>query len=454
MIHAGSAAGGAVLRGGDLAASGAVGAGETGRARPAVQHPAIRLTFMPWWIHWDTAGRTLLQEAAARFEQSHPGLSLTARRGPQGGGISSGAVLSAILAGNGPDVVADCCTAWVQYLQAGAFANLDPYLGRDDLGPSSWARGQVQALRTPAGQFGLPVYNGPVVYAYRQDILDDLGLPYPDPAWTWKEAADLWSRCAGEFHVDGRPRHRYGCDFVWFAHQWYALEYLFHGFGGAVMDATRTRARFAEADGLRAAEWVYPLLWDGVLGASVGSLPHGTAAFDYRGGWDIPLDATDYAGLKWSYVPAPRWPAGRATFSTNDFWGLAATGAHVEAAWELLHWLACEDDWQRFAMRTTLLPPSKAALWSEFKTVLEAAAPGLKGRGLEWFVEAAQGGDGYPTEFFRHRHIEVEALLGQTLSQIHDRSVGIAEGLTAAARAVDALQTGGGGVPPAARTEP
>jgi len=409
---------------------------------PAVNQPVTNLTFMPWWIHWDAVGKQLIQQISDQFGQTHKGLRLTPLPGPQGGGIYSNSVLTSIIAGTGPDVVADCCAAWLQYKQANAFVNLDPYLSQDNISITSWGKAQVDAMRSAEGQFGLPVYNGPVVYAYRQDILDQLGLAYPDPNWTYKEAADLWTRCAGEFQVGGKPQHRYGADFLWYTNRFYGFEYLFHGFGGAVMDSTRTQALFAEPKSLDAVNWVYPLLWNGVLGASTGAMTNGTAVFSYSGGWAIPHNAQDYANLKWAYVPAPQWPAGRATFSNNDFWGLVANGKNVDKAWEVMKWLTYEDTYQQFVMRTTLLPPSKASLWSEFKALLEAAAPGLKGKGLEYFVDAAQGGYGYPSEFFRYQNAEVATLLGATVTKIYSRELDITTGLTASAQQVDAIESG------------
>ena len=410
----------------------------------------INLTFMPWWIHWNSVGKQLLQQVADQFDQTHKGLRLKALPGPQGGGIGTGTVIASIIAGQAPDVVADCCTSWTQYQQINAFVNLNTYLTQDNIPTSTWAKGQMQFLSNTSGQFGLPVYNGPVVLGYRQDLLDQLGLAYPDPTWTYKDAADLWTRCAGEFQVNGKTQHRYGCNFLWYTNRFYAMEYLFHGFGGAVMDGTHSTALLDETNSLAAANWVYPLLWSGVLGASTGGLRAGTAVFNYHGGWSIPHDAQNYASLKWSYVPMPSWPQGPATFSNNDFWGLVSTGKNVDNAWELLRWLTYEDTWQKFVMRTTLLPPSKSALWSEFKPLLEAAAPGLKGKGLQYFVDAAQGGYSYPTELWHYENSTVDSLLGQTVSNIYNRKLDITAGFTAVVQQINAIESAGAAVSAAA----
>jgi ABC-type glycerol-3-phosphate transport system substrate-binding protein len=421
--------------------------------QPTVSQPVTELTFMPWWIFWDAAGRAIVQQGADMFAQSRRGLRLKALPGPQGGGANTTDVIASMLAGTGPDVVADCCGSWMSYTSLGAFANLNTYLKRDNIDLSAWSTGQIKALQTPDGQFGLPVYHGPVVLACRLDLLDSLGLEYPDPDWTHTQAADFWTRCAGPFQANGKSQWRYGANFPWSSHGWYAQSYLLYGFGGAEMDPTRTKALFDQPGSIQAGQWIFPLLWAKVLGPRTGSIQDGTAVFELAGGWSIPRNVTTYGTkFKWDYVPMPKFPKGRATFANNDFWGINAQSKHPDAAWEVLKWLAYEDDWQRFCMKATLIPPSKVALWAEFEAQLVAAAPPLKDKGLKWFRDAAEGGYGYPQEFFRYSYQQADALIGQVMGKIFDRNLDVEGGFRQLTQQLDALEQAGAVTEGAARS--
>ncbi len=411
---------------------------------PTVAAPVVELTFMPWWIYWTTAGKTIVQEGADQFTAANRGIRLTALPGPQGGGASTGTIVTDIITGSGPDIVADCCGALVTYTQANAFANLTPLLKEANLPLSTWSKGQVDALATTEGQWALPVYNGPVVFACREDILDQLGLPYPDPSWTYKEAAALWTQCAGTIQVGGKPQQRYGCNFWWYTNSWYAQAYLFDGFGGAEMDATRTHALFDQPGALAAGNWVYPLLWDKVLGPSTGDIAAGTAVFETAGGWSIPENAIKWGNtFKWHYYPAPMYPNGRATFSNNDFWGMNANSKHPDEAWLALQWLAAGDAWQQFCMKASLLAPSKVSLWSEFVAQLVAVAPPLANRGLEWYQDAALGGYGYAQQFFKYSPTQADNLIGGLLGKVFDQTLTVPNGFAQVTQQVNALEAAG-----------
>ena len=107
------------------------------------------------------------------------------------------AVISATVAGAGPYVVSGCCNDFATALPF--LAPLDAFLRRDNIATGIWSTGQLQTFRQPAGLYGVPAYTAAQPYFYRQDILDELGLPYPDPNWTAADAAKLWKGVPGTF---------------------------------------------------------------------------------------------------------------------------------------------------------------------------------------------------------------------------------------------------------------
>jgi multiple sugar transport system substrate-binding protein len=430
-----------------LAVGTALGSGGTAFAGLTRANPIIEVTFMPWWVYWDPAGQQLLKEAAAAFSSTpgRRGLRAVPLSGPQGGTATTGGVISAILAGQGPDVVADCCGAWVQYLGVNAAENLTPYLQRDNIPLSTWSRGQVEALATEHGQMGLPVYNGPVVYAVNLGLLDELGLPYPDPDWDYLEAAKLWRAAAGM--NSATKTWRYGAGF-WWGSGWYASNFLLTGFGGAEMDATRTKCLLNDPHSIAAGEWIMPLFWDKVLTTDYGgedtAFVQGQMVMRPRGGWDVHYDA-QYVGnkVKWDYFPVPKFPAGRATFSNNDFWIMNSQSPHKEAAWELLKWLTAEDYWQDFVMRATLLEPSKVSLWDRWEYYWQQAAPIFRTKQIGWYKDAALGGYAYPQQFFKYESSQADNLLSQAMAKLFNRQASVAEAFTQVAKQIDALEAAG-----------
>ena len=414
------------------------------RPHPAVNNPVVELTFMPWWTYWSVAGRALLLEVCARFAAAQAGVRLTPLPGPNGPGPHSAAVLASILSGTGPDVVCDYGTSFAQYVSTGAFADLQPYLDAEHIAPSTWSAAHMAALRAGSGQFGLPTFDGPCVYAYRQDILDALHIPYPSPEWTYADAADIWRRCALPNAVAGVAPTRYGAT-VWWWDGWRASNWLLTGFGGAEMDSSATRATFTDPNSLAAGEWLMELLWNGVTGLfDAGRLQDGTVVFALRGGWSIAQDVVAFGDrFKWDYLPAPVFPMGRATFSNNDFWGLNALGAHRDAAWALLKWLAYEDDWQRFCMKTALLQPCKLALWDEWEATMKAAAPPLASKALRWYRDAAQSGYGYAQRFFKYQPIEADQAIAAAVLRLNTRQVDVPTAFADVTAQINALEAAG-----------
>ncbi len=426
--------------------AGILGTAPGALAAPSASNPVTTVSFLPWWVYWTPAGKTLLAEACAEFasEPGHKGLRAVALPGPQGGATSTGNVITAILSGTGPDVIADCCSAWVEYLGVSAFENLTPYLQRDNIPLATWSAGHMQALATPSGQFGLPVYDGPMVFVYRQDIFDSLGLAYPSPEWTWQEAATLWRQLSGTMPGAGHTR-RYGAAIS----NWFPS--LLRGFGGAEMDASHTKSLLGDPGSITGGEWLMNLIWDNVVTTSADTgytstdwFVTGQSPMMMRGGWNVHADATNFGTrFPWNYLPVPKYPEGRATFANNDFWGMNAASPHKEAAWELLKWLTYEDYWQEFVMKTTLLEPCKLSLWDKWESYWQQAAPIFRTKDIKWYRDAALGGYGYAEQFFKYQASQAENIENNMLTELAAQKIDVVAGFTQAAAQINALETVG-----------
>jgi ABC-type glycerol-3-phosphate transport system substrate-binding protein len=440
----------AMLRTSALAAAalGAAGAGvaAAAAAMPSIANPVISLTFIPDWSNWDQAGRQLLAEAVAQFSRTpgRAGLRLTPLPMP-----GTSAVINSILGGTGPDVTNDCCRAWASYLGVSAFADVASRLRADNIPLTTWSPALVAGMAVGTQQLGLPVFDAPYVYAYRQDILDELGLEYPASDWTYHDAEKIWRACSGAVAGSGsKSVRRYGANVQWYP-WWNGTPYWFVGFGGAEMDASQTRCLIAAPESLAAANWLYSMVWDNVItypadAGGPASMANGTAVFSIRGGWQVLTDITHYGyNFKWDYLPMPILPKGRVTQDTFNFWGLNAYSHHPDAAWEVMKWVAAEDYWQEFVMRTTLQTPAKVSLWDKWEFYLTQAAPILRTKQIGWIRDAALGGYAYPEQFFRYEPLQADALMGTAMAAAWNRKATPQAAYREAVAQIDAVEAVG-----------
>jgi ABC-type glycerol-3-phosphate transport system substrate-binding protein len=423
-----------------------VGCARQGSARPTLANSTIHLV---WAASWQGVGSASLkfpefaQPVVAQWEAAHPGVQVRVITGSGSNGSSIGqtGTISSILAGNGPDVFSGCCADWPAFLDASLFLPLEPFIRQNNIDTSIWSKGHLQALTDPLqGILALPLYDGPVVYVYNQGLLDELGLEYPPPTWTYREAAALFQAATGT--VAGQ--HRYGV-YLHFAGGSLGAPlgnlttYLLHGFGGSMTDEARTGCMLGQAPAAAAVQWADALYWEGVAGGGALDLAH--TAFVEVGSNALPKELQLWENaFKWSFFPVPRYPAGPASFEATDYYAINAATTRPEAAWVLLRFLAADAYWSRYCMHYLLRTPSMVSLWDEYILTVETVAPLAKGKGLHWFVEAARGW-GVANRVFRYQHPEAVGLINTALGRAFARTQSVAAALGSVARAVDAMES-------------
>jgi len=428
-------AAGALAGGSALAACAATGAGAAA-ARPASAGGVIDLSFQVQWnAPWNSTAQTLINQFVDQnFNARHKGVRATVW--PAGAGGSDGIIAASLAGAPTPDIIADCCSAIPQYIDSGWLLPLESYLQQSNLSGGLWSTGHLAALQVGGHQYGLPSYDGPVVMAYRQDTLDQLGFPYPNPSWTYQEATTLWEQCTG--HQGGKPRA--GVAISWAP----GIEYLLKGWGGDLMDAARTTCLLGQTAGIAAGKWFYNLLHNHVAVYYNGpyGLSQSQEVFSMCGGWDVFNMATQLGTkIKWDILPVPTWPNGFSTFDNNDFYGMNRATKNPGVAWELLRWMTAEPAWPRFEIKTTLTQPGLASLWSEWEQIIVAAAPPLRGKAIHYFRDAALSGRAYPHYFFRYGGNRADGIISNGLNHIAAGNLSVTQGFQQIAQAVNAYET-------------
>ena len=419
------------------AGGGALSACGPAKAAPTTAQSVIDLLFQAQWnAPWNTTAQRIANDfVQQQFNAKNRGLR--ARLWPGGAGGASGVLAAAIAGARTPDIVAGCCTAIPQYLSSGWLLPLEQRMRSSNVSPKLWSAGHMAALSLDGHQYALPSYEGPQVMVYRQDLLDSLGLPYPHANWNYTEAAALWQKCRV---VRGNKR-QVGASLEWFP----GIEYLLRGFGGTLLDSTHTHCLLDSPAAIRAGTWFYDLIFSGatVYRNDVSGLTQSPPleVFSACGGWDLYNMATQLGtNYKWDILPVPTWPTGFATFVNSDFYGILRNTPHPGPAWTLLQWMAAEPEWTRFEMRTTFTEPALLSLWSEWETVVTAAAPPLRGKALHYFKDAALSGGTYPHLFFKNNGNFADKIIAAGLQEIASHKVGVSLGFKNIAQQVNAYE--------------
>jgi multiple sugar transport system substrate-binding protein len=372
------------------------------------------------------------------FEAQHPGIRI--RYYPLMQGI--GTMGPAILAGRAPDVFPDCCT-YGEYASSGLLLRLDAFLKADNVDMSIWSPSQVATFDTGYGTYALSRNVDSYAFAVRLDVLDALGLPYPDAGWTYQDLAQLAAATTAPSTATKPKRFGLG-----YQDGYVDLLQIVPGFGGHTTAGGRMRQVLSEPPGLAAGRWMFEqLFWPGVAtpstswtGSSAPNLGNGQLVIqEFQINQLLPSFQAWGQTFKWAFFPPPTYTVRPANPVSNDFWAISATSRHPEEAWLLLKWLSAGETFQRFMMKTFLFSPALNALWEEWQATVEAAVPGLRGRGLHWFATAAQKGWGTPQPYFRYASAGALAIDAQAWTDLLARRVGVDAALRSADRQVNAL---------------
>ncbi len=426
-----------------------VGCARQGSARPTLANSTIHLV---WAASWQGVGSASLkfpefaQPVVAQWEAAHPGVQVRVITGSGSNGSSIGqtGTISSILAGNGPDVFSGCCADWPAFLDASLFLPLEPFIRQNNIDTSIWSKGHLQALTDPLqGILALPLYDGPVVYVYNQGLLDELGLEYPPPTWTYRDAAQLWARIASS---KGGKR-RYG---AYLRGNLQDLPSVFAGFGGSMMDSSATKPGFASPANVTAYEWMLDLAKSNAVQLlyGFGAFADGGVAFATAGGWTIQQAAQTFQNMKWDYLPVPTYPAGKATFDNDDFYGINAGTKRPDLAWELLQWICAEPQWQKYFIRITLAEPSLLSLWGEWESLIRAVAPPMNNKSLHFYRDAAVQGYAWPQRFFRWSPTQADTTITTWLQQLQAYKISVPAAFAQIDKQLGALETATAGQQP------
>jgi ABC-type glycerol-3-phosphate transport system substrate-binding protein len=418
-------------------------------ARPARASGVVRLTVALGYggaLEGAAALGAVGEYLGATFAARRPGVRVAVVPAPDPDRESPAyqEAVSAAVAGRAPDVLSGTDYQLPAFADAGVLLPLQPVIRALGLDLGRFAAPHLVALtRAPWGLVGLPAFEAPEVMLVNLSLLAALGVPAPDPDWTYLDATRAWTQATR----DTAHGHLWGVSYD-------VEEYLTELFGGQVMDATGTRCLVASPAVLRAAEWFVPLVLRGIA-YPIPNPPvadrlarQGRAAFATSPAQNVLGVVQDMRrlGADWDWLPMPRFPplppGRRLTYASGDWFGLYAHGPNRELAAELLAFLTTDPGFAGFVVRLAWVPPARVDLVPVWVRALQARAPVLADKHLAYYQDATRYE--VPDRWFRYQPYEADSILRFWLLLIAQGRVTPARGLEAIAQAIDALEQGSG----------
>lgn len=290
----------------------------------------VELTFWTWVPN--------IENVVAVWNAANPDIQVTATEQGAGDDLVT-QVLTAAQAGNAPDLIQVEYQALPTLVSNDILADLAPYVG--DVA-SEFAEGlwQQVTLGTEA-VYAIPQDAGPMMFYYREDLFEELGL---EPPATWDEFVEVARTVREE-----RPES-YLTTFSSNDPGWFAGLSMQAGANWWSIDGDTWQVSINDPATLRVAEFWGDLVAEDLVDDQPMFTPEWNAALNdgTQLAWVSAVwapgvlagNAADTAGL-WRMAPLPQWREGE---NVTGNWGGSSTGvstdsAHAEAAAEFAVWL-------------------------------------------------------------------------------------------------------------------
>lgn len=406
---------------------------------------AVTLVWQPWRSEWQQGWEELFYQKTEPFRSQNPGVDITVSAPTAQSNI--GYVAAQIAAGIGPDVFSGFGFPPAPFISDGLMLDLTDYIQSNNINLDIFDAAQLEAYKSNNGHiFCLPAVLTTSALAINKAVLDDLGLTYPMPGWTYQSAEALWKSVT---HTNA-AQQRFGVTFDLVGGTLPGPEY-WRGWGAWIVDPSdNAQCGLSSQSAMSFADWYWPLFYAGVIAngtqaASIktSQLVGGQVVFQSMGSAILLQLALAVGGLKFSFLPYPAWPNGITGYGSLDFYAINSQTRHPKEAFAFLQWLTCEPEWPKAMVSLQLALPALRSLWAEWTDMVEAVAPVFKGKNLGAFVTAAEQNHAYPLIGWRYSSDQAYMALIQACSQINSQQLQPRPGLVSAVQQVEAIEQAG-----------
>ena len=295
--------------------------------------------------YWNTPNGNcyeILDEAIAKFEESHPGVKVEYVSGIPAGDYSEW-LAGRIMMGTEPDLYFVLPEDFDLLVSSGALAQLDERITADPAFDTVvYYEPCLRSGQSDGKQYALPHESVPTIMFVNKSLLEANGIPMPDKDWTWE---DFYSICQQVTHVDARQYGVYG-------YSWLDAMYS----NGTSLFSEDGRSCYLAGEKVMEAIAFSKRLTDLNEGYTVSlrDFDEGRVAFcpllysEYRAYQPYPWRVKKYSAFEWDCVSMPAGASGASISEIHTMMlGISSRTRHEDLSWEFCKLLSIDECLQR-----------------------------------------------------------------------------------------------------------
>lgn len=287
----------------------------------------------------------LYDEAIKRFEAENPDIKVRYRSGTLRDDYSEW-LAQRIVRGNEPDLFVILPEDFNTYASIGVLEDLDSRIGQDP----DFTRGSIFETALASGryqdsQFALPIEIVPNLMLINTTLLEQAGVPKPQPGWTWADFKRICNQTTRDSDGDGQI-DRFGATRI--SWRWFAAANGLSPFAPDGSEAYLDTPAF-----IRTIELLSSIrqLSDGQREPDFNSGAVAMTADQlsmYRAYKYWPYSVRRYTNFSWEAMEMPKGPDGRNSSELSTLlMALSHRSVHQAEAWRFLRFLATDTSFQR-----------------------------------------------------------------------------------------------------------
>ena len=299
--------------------------------------------------NWDVAQAnsfTIIDKAIAKFEHTHPGVTVHYYSGIRKDDYSEW-FSRKLLAGEEPDIFMVLGTDFNQFASMGVMKNLETFIEEDaDFEPEKYFTSAFVSGQYESVQYALPYETVPTLMFVNKTLLTQEGIDMPEENWTWEDFYEICKKVTRDTDGDGVPDQFGSYNYDW-------MDALCSN-GGGVFNKKGTEAALTDSRVVEAVKYVRSIndLYGGEKltqedfnGGRVAFMPLTFA--EYRTYKTYPYKIRKYANFQWDCVTMPAGEQGGNISQVDSLlMGISANTKEEKLAWEFLKLLTYDEESQ------------------------------------------------------------------------------------------------------------
>lgn len=300
-----------------------------------------------------------LPQLGTAFTKENPNITINVQALPWDQGHDK--LLTAIASKKGPDVI-QMGTSWIpEFAEAGALADLAPYVEQNpELNPDNFYEGAVTAGKVGDKYVSSPWYVETRVLYYRTDLLKEAG--YDKAPQTWEELSDAAKKLAA------RGKGKYG---ISIDTKEQSLGFMFSRQNGAKWFTEDGKPNFSDDKFVEAVTYINSFFQNGSAPKDLGldiipAFKEGIAPMFISGPWMIKLiqDQAPEINGKWALAVLPKKENNISLLGGSNL-SIFEYSKNKDAAAKFIAFMSKPETQLKWMEQTSSLPAAKAAWENE-----------------------------------------------------------------------------------------